>query len=141
MPKLVLDSNEFIFAFREKKELHIHLLDVVEDLDVLIPSTILEEVFERLKFLEGRDFASRVRNTIANSSIMILESSLIPADPIKKYISKGLKESDASIAAFTEWVQAGYLISENRHFLKLKTNKFKVVDAKRFLKSYEQIEK
>lgn len=82
----------------------------------------------------------------------------MPKNLIKKYEKKGLKTSDAAIAAFTEYVSADYLLSENRHFPRklfqrnqrkvfecresitfptiknLKTTKFRVRNAEKFLR-------
>jgi len=41
------------------------------------------------------------------------------------------------IGAFTEWVGAKYLISENRHFLKLNVKDFEVLSAKQFLRRFK----
>jgi len=55
-----------------------------------------------------------------------------------KYLELGLAEEDVVIAAFTEWLGAKYLVSENRHFLEeLKTEAFQVVDAAKFLNMIE----
>lgn len=57
-----------------------------------------------------------------------------------KYLELGLAEEDAVIAAFTEWLGAKYLVSENRHFLEeLKTEAFQVVDAAEFLNMIEAV--
>jgi hypothetical protein len=47
----------------------------------------------------------------------------------------GLKPADAMIAAYTEWVGATVLVSENRHFLSRQTHlPFKVLTAEKTLK-------
>jgi hypothetical protein len=56
---------------------------------------------------------------------------------LEKYIKKGLKKEDAVIGAFTEWVGAKYLISENRHFLQLNAKDFEVLSAKQFLSRFK----
>ena len=56
-----------------------------------------------------------------------------------EYVGKGLPEkADAFIGAFAEWMQARYLISDNRHFLReLKTTAYNVLDADEFLALWE----
>jgi hypothetical protein len=52
-----------------------------------------------------------------------------------KYEIKGLKPADAFIAAYTEWVGAEVLVTENRHFLNRHTDlPFKVLTAEECLK-------
>jgi predicted nucleic acid-binding protein len=138
MKVVVLDSNEFIFAFRSKKEINLRLLDIIlreSSFKIVIPSLILDEIFERMKELMDRNFASKVRSDILSSHIQVIDIDKVPKNFIKKYTKKGLKDADAAIAAFTEWVKADFLISENRHFLKgeLKTDKFLTLTAKEFL--------
>lgn len=62
------------------------------------------------------------------------EDFLIPFELGAKYETKGLKEADALIAAFTEWVGADVLVTENRHFITRHSGlPFKVLTAKRYL--------
>jgi hypothetical protein len=63
------------------------------------------------------------------------EDILVPFEIGVKYEDMGLKSADAFIAAYTEWVGASFLVSENRHFLARKTNlPFKVINATDCLK-------
>ena len=58
----------------------------------------------------------------------------IPLYLFKKYKALGLKKGDIIIAAFCEHINAAYLITENRHFLKqMKFDKFKVLSLKDFV--------
>lgn len=132
--QIVLDSNEFIFAFMEKKTVCMKILENIDLFEVFMPSLILDEIVERLRILVNKNFASKIRHTVLSSSIHILDISTLPKNLIEKYERKGLRTSDAVIAAFTEYIQADYLLSENRHFLKnLKTTKFRVKNAEQFL--------
>ena len=132
--RIVLDSNIFIFAFREEKAVCMRILENIDLFEVFMPSIILDEVIERLKILVNKNFASKVRHTILSSSVHVVDISAVPKNLIKKYEKKKLKTSDAVIAAFAEYVSADYLLSENRHFLKnLKTTKFRVKNAEQFL--------
>jgi uncharacterized protein (DUF2164 family) len=63
------------------------------------------------------------------------EDFLIPFELGAKYEIKGLKEADALIAAYTEWVGADVLVTENRHFLNHHSDlPFKILTAERCLK-------
>lgn len=135
MKKAVLDSNEFIFALRDEKEFCVDVLKLTGiRFTALISHTIVEEVFLRLKELEGKDFASLIIHIIKNLKLEITDDSQIPLEIVEKYESRGAKKGDALIAAFTEWVGADYLITENRHFLKeIKIDKFKAINAENFI--------
>jgi len=112
MLRVVLDSNEFVFGFRGVSE----------------PNKILR--------LAGVKF---VRDTILRMDMDVLDESGIPHTLIEKYVSKGLKPADALIAAFTEWVNADLLISENRHLVReLNPEGFKVLQAKDFIRVLEE---
>lgn len=55
-------------------------------------------------------------------------------DLVLQYLKGGLKIADSQIAAFAEWMGAGFLVSENKHLLQeLKTKAFEVVDAAELL--------
>jgi len=115
--RIVLDSNEFIFAFMEKKTVCMKILENIDLFEVFMPLLILDEIVERLRILVNKNFASKIRHTVLSLSIHILDISTLPKNLIEKYERKGLRTSDAAIAAFTEYIQADYLLSENRHFL------------------------
>jgi len=137
--RLVLDSNEFIFGFLKTKNECIIVINLCrkKKINIIIPTLILDEVFENIKIETNKDFASRVRDLILKAdNIEVIETLNIPLSLIEKYKSKGLKEADASIAAFAEWTKS-ILISENRHFLKgIKVDEFKILSAKEFLSEY-----
>ena len=70
-----------------------------------------------------------------NTLTKIDEDTEVPFELGAKYETKGLKPADAFIAAYTEWVGADALVTENRHFLSLHSNlPFKVVTAETCLK-------
>lgn len=63
------------------------------------------------------------------------EDIIVPFDTGIKYEQMGLKPADAMIAAYTEWIGAAVLISENRHFLSRQTHlPFKVLTAEKTLR-------
>lgn len=65
--------------------------------------------------------------------IEVIADELIPKNLIVKYKEKGAKEGDAIIAAFVEWTEADYLVTENRDFLKEIKTDFKTVKADGFI--------
>jgi hypothetical protein len=63
------------------------------------------------------------------------EDIVVPFELGSKYESTGLKSADAFIAAYTEWVGAEALVSENRHFLSRRSDlPFKVLTAEHCLR-------
>jgi hypothetical protein len=63
------------------------------------------------------------------------EDFLVPFELGVKYEAKGFKEADALIAAYTEWVGADALITENRHFLSKNPDlPFKILTAEKCLR-------
>lgn len=133
--RFVIDSNEFIFAFGSLKEPVSYML--LEELlesgglhSVRIPRTIFEEVKRNLSPEPFREFISFV-----NALSTIDEDIVVPFEIAVKYEAKGLKPADAFIAAYTEWVGADILITENRHFLNRHPDlPFKVLTAEGCLK-------
>lgn len=134
--RLVLDTNEYLFAFGLVKA------PVSEDLIKLIvenpslyairtPSKIVQEVRRNLTGEAFREFVVFL-NTL---SITVDEDILVPFELGAKYESKGLKPADAFIAAYTEWVGADLLVTENRHFLSLHIDlPFRIFTAEKCIK-------
>ncbi|ODS30239.1 MAG: hypothetical protein SCARUB_04650 [Candidatus Scalindua rubra] len=115
--QLVLDANEYIFGLGFfKKESCEHLVKFLIDKNPLhsisICRTIVEEVRVNLTLKEFHNFVKFI-----NVFTTIEEDFFIPFEIGVRYEAKGLKEADALIAAFTEWVGADALVTENRHFL------------------------
>ena len=131
----VLDANEYIFALGLfKKEscdfLLKHLIDNFPLHSVSICRTIVEEVRDNLT---PNDFQNFIK--FINIFTTIDEDFLIPFEIGVKYEAKGFKEADALIAAYTEWVGADALVTENRHFLNQNPDlPFKVLTAEKCLK-------
>jgi len=140
---LVLDSNEFIFDFLKTKKECILLISLCrkKKINIVIPTLVLDEVFRNIKVETNKDYASKARDSLLKAdNIEIIETANIPSSLIEKYQARGLKQADASIAAFVEWVGAKYLISENRDFLKgLKVEEFEILSAKEFLSKKSNI--
>ncbi|MFQ5687107.1 MAG: hypothetical protein ACE5GV_10645 [Candidatus Scalindua sp.] len=131
----VIDSNEYIFAFgsleKSKSLSFLHsLLDNPQLHTIRIPRTIYEEVKRNLTSAAFKEF-----NKFTNSLTTIEEDIIVTFEIAFKYEAKGLKSADAFIAAFTEWVGADALVTENRHFLIHHSDlPFKVVTAEDCLK-------
>jgi predicted nucleic acid-binding protein len=127
---LVLDSNEYIFAFGIfKKPTCEMLLDTILDTfpahSVRIPRLIIEEVNRHLTPEEFKEFIDFVTNLTT-----IDEDFVVPFELGVRYELKGLKPSDAFIAAYVEWTGADALVTENRHFLSRHSNlPFKILNA------------
>jgi len=115
--RFVVDSNEYIFAFGPAKadaslKLLEKLLETRHSHTVRIPRTIFEEVKRNLSPEYFREFINFI-----NAFTTIDEDFLIPFELGVKYEIRGFKMADAFIAAYTEWVGADVLVTENRHFL------------------------
>lgn len=97
-----------------------------------IPRTIFEEVKRNLSAEALREFIE----LLLSANIPIDEDEgVIPFELGMKYESAELKPADALIAAYTEYVGADILVSENRHFLSRHSNlPFKVLTAADSLK-------
>lgn len=133
--RLVLDANEYIFAlglFRKEscESLVKFLIDNFPSHSICICRTIVEEVRANLTPKEFQDFIRFI-----NILTTIEEDFFIPFEIGVRYEIKGLKEADALIAAFTEWVGANVLVTENRHFLNHQPDlPFKLLTAEKCLK-------
>lgn len=133
--RFVIDSNEYIFAFGTSKEssaceLLDKLLEKEKPHTIRIPRTIFDEVRRNLSLEAFHEF-----NKFINALNVVDEDIVVPFEVAFKYEIKGLKPADAFIAAFTEWVGADALVTENRHFLILHSDlPFKILTAENCLK-------
>ena len=131
----VLDANEYIFGmgFLKKescKSLVKCFIDNFPSHKISICRTIVEEVRDNLSPMDFQTFI-RFINIVA----VIDEDFLIPFEIGAKYEARGFKPADAFIAAYTEWVGANALVTENRHFLNQNPDlPFKVLTAEKCLK-------
>jgi len=124
---VVLDSNEYL-GFLSGNSPFAEGLFGDEKVSIFIHELIVKEVLRNLQeSIKGEFYTLLFTNNIQVFH-GILHSSLL-----QKYRNLGLKKGDIVIAAFCEHVKAEYLITENRHFLKIKAEAFKVVDLKEFL--------
>lgn len=131
---LVLDSNEYIFAFGlSRKPICENLLDTILDTfpthGMRIPRLISEEVRCNLTTEEYREFIELINNLT-----YIDEDIVVPFELGVRYEIIGLKPADAFIAAYVEWTGADVLVTENRHFLKRHSSlSFKILNAENCL--------
>lgn len=131
---LVLDSNEYIFGLGLSREPDCEkLIDTLREKHskhtVRIPRLIVGEVRKNLSPEVFKEFILFI-----NQLTSIDEDILVPFELAAKYESKGLQPEDAFICAYTEWVGAGALVTENRHFLtRQKDLPFKVSTAEKIV--------
>ena len=136
---LVLDSNEYLFAFgvaqkADSRALFDRLLAERGSHQIQLPRLILGEI--------QRNFPVRIFREVAKliqDFVNVDEDFMVPFELGSKYEQMGLKPADAFIAAYTEWVGADALVTENRHFLSRRTDlPFKALTAEQCLKMLEE---
>ena len=144
--RIILDTNEYIFGLDREtgEEAPARVLNAIrilieesEDFRLLVPEIIRKEVQRNIpEDLEG-DFYRLIYSSEKIEHHSMLN---IPVKLFEKYRNeKGLKEGDALIAAFAEFADVDYLISENRHIYRdLDIRVFTPVNAQEFLKILEQ---
>ena len=126
---IVLDSNEYI-NFLNKKIFFPDKIFTTQKITICINELIVREILRNI----NEALKSEFYNMLFKNNINLFNERL-QFDLYDKYEKLGLKKGDIVIAAFCEYVEAEYLISENRHFLKsTKFAKFKVLNIKDFLK-------
>lgn len=131
--RIILDSNEYIYYLANKSTDFLKLFEL-KDVEIFLNEIIFSEVYRNLTDYLIKYFIKLLKNPKFKTI-----SDKIPQFLIDKYKKLGLKKGDFIIAAFCEFVNADYLISENRHFLKnLKFDKFKVVTLNEFLNIIEK---
>ncbi len=114
---VILDSNEYIFALGAiRKETCERLIEEValraDEITVRITRLIIAETRNNLTQEAFKEFI-----ILINKLTTIDEEFVVPFELGAKYESLGFKSADAFIAAYTEYVGADFLVSENRHFL------------------------
>ncbi len=129
---IIIDSNEYIFSFGLEKRSTARLfldklIDNITRHTLSIPRTIIEEVKRNLTIEAFKEFA-----ILINSIAKIDEDTVVPFETVFEYEAKGLKPTDAFIAAYVEYKNAEVLVTENRHFLsRQKSLPFKVLTAEK----------
>ncbi len=134
---ICIDSSALVLGLRGIDSAATRVLELVgSELNLVIPRLIAREVTRNLSTSEQ---VKQFYQLFQNYSFAQIIDEPVPPNLVAKYISLGLPaKADAFIGAFTEWVNASYLISENRHFLReLQTSAFQVLDAAEFVKFWE----
>ena len=143
--RIILDSNEYIIGLDTAAgpnapirllELIQILMDESQNFRLFLPDIIVREVQRNLSADLEKDFFRLI-----HSSPKILHDSIlsVPRELFLKYHrEKGLKQADASIAAFADHMKVDYVVSENRHIYKeLDTSAFVTLTAEGFLELAE----
>ncbi len=114
---VILDSNEYIFALGTiRKATRERLIEEVsqhtENITARITRLIVDEVRNNSTPEAFKEFMIFINKLTA-----IDEEFMVPFELGAKYELAGFKPADAFITAYTEYVGADILVSENRHFL------------------------
>ncbi len=130
---ICIDSNVFIRSIQEFDPINTRILDLISpDIKLVLPRIIVQEV---LRNLSTPNQVRRFYQLFSHHHIARIIDEPVPVELVQKYVSMGLNiKGDAFIGAFAEWQKVAYLISNNRHFLRvLKPDAFMVLDAKAFV--------
>lgn len=133
--RLVLDTNEYLLAVGpDPKPSSQKLLDLLASPDsshrVRIPRLIINEIRRNLPPETFREVLAAIHLLTS-----IDEDFVVPFELGTKYEAQNLKPADAFIVAYTEFVGANALVTENRHFLTRQTDlPFRVLTAGQCLK-------
>ncbi len=135
--RICIDSCAFIHGLRESDQAAVRLLNLVgPELILVVPRLVAQEVTRNLYTPEQ---VRRFYRLFHNRNFAFLVDEPVPRPLVTKYVDLGLPaKADAFIGAFAEWMQAHYLISDNRHFLRdLHVDAFQVLDAAEFVSRWE----
>lgn len=129
--KIVLDSNEYVFYLTDKNKDILKLLNL--EVKIFLNNLIFKEVVRNIR----KESVKQLIKLLKNPKFAVNADKILDV-LIEKYRNLGLKKGGIIIAAFCESVNASFLISENRHFLKeVKFDRFKVVKLSEFLAAWE----
>ena len=125
---IVLDSNEYIQYFERSLEILDEIL-TNEEISIYINEIIVKETLRNIDEHKKKDFYSLVSRRPFTAY-----NEKLPLVLLEKFKKLGLKKGDIAIAALCETIEANYLITENRHFLKSKKfDKFRVLSLREVL--------
>ncbi len=131
--RICIDSNQFILALTQADPEAEELILNLAEFDVFVPRLVMKEVTRNL----AADRVDYLHRLIADNARFHIVDASTPPELIEKYVALGLPaKADALIGAFTAWVGAQYLISDNRHFLSLTTEPFEVLQPGEFLQRW-----
>lgn len=133
--RLILDANEYVFAFGPKPKADcVTVLELVRHHELRTCRTIVQEVLHNLPPDAHEGFFVYLMEVIDRDP-PIEEDWVVPFELGAAYEAKGFKPADAFIAAYAETVAAELIVSENRHFLlRAPMLPFDVLDAKTFVR-------
>jgi predicted nucleic acid-binding protein len=137
--RICIDSCVWIGGLQDDISPSARVIDLIRpELQVLIPRLIAQEVSRNLATSEQRRLFYRL---FQGREFAVIVDEPVSLELAAKYVNLGLRaKADALIGAFTEWVQAEYLISRNRHFLKeLEATEFEVVEPATFLQLWHRM--
>jgi predicted nucleic acid-binding protein len=128
---ICIDSCVFIRRFQRNDSTLASLFTLINpNLRVVIPRLVALEVTRNLTTQQQAQFY-RLFQIYPLTSII---DEPVPLALVHKYIQLNLPaKADAFIGAFAEWQKVNYLISDNRHFLRLQATAFQVVSANDFV--------
>ena len=135
--RICIDSCVFIQDLQGLDTAASRVLALVSpQLVLLIPRLVAQEVVRNLGTPEQ---VRRFYRLFQDCGFAFIVDEPVPATLVRKYVRLGLPEkADAYIGAFAEWLQLGYLISDNRHFLRgLQAEVFTVLDPDTFVSKWE----
>lgn len=135
--RICIDSCVFIHGLEGNDPAARRLITLISPtLQLVVPRLVAQEVTRNLHSPEQVRRFYRLFHEIDWAFIV---DEPIPTDLVEKYVHLGLPaKADAFIGAFAEWMEARYLISDNRHFLReLRTDAFDVLDADGFVARWE----
>jgi len=144
--RIVLDSNEYILGldttagpspYSRLLDLVRILIDESEEFRLLVPEIILREVQRNLPSNLEKDFFRLIQSS---QKIEYHDLIQVPKATFQKYRQqKRLKQADALIAAFADFMNVDYIVSENRHIYRdLKATGFITLTAQSFLDLIEE---
>ena len=135
--RICIDSCIFIQGLSLLDPASSRVLELIgPDVPLVIPRLIAQEITRNLRTTAQ---VRRFYRLFHERPFAFIVDEPVPRNLVEVYAQKGLSQkADAYIAAFADWMQARYLISDNRHFLRhLTTTSFQVVDASGFLSLWE----
>jgi predicted nucleic acid-binding protein len=135
--RICIDSSVFIPALQGSDSAAVRLLNLIgPSMTLIIPRLVAQEVTRNLNTPEQIRLFYRL---FQRYDFAFIVDEPVPRDLVEKYMALGLPgKADAFIGAFAEWLNARYLVSDNRHFLRdLQTDAFTVLDASAFIERWE----
>ncbi len=134
--RILLDTNVWIFGLRNAPEYSLcrRILANLPKFHVYVPRQILRELLENL---DQREMTRLFRLINLHSGRIAASWTLADTKLIKKYQRLGCKKGDAVVAAHTEALNVGVLITENRGFLRqCKRLPFVIMNSEEFSRTH-----